>query len=194
MTSASGATRGRITRLLERWSDGDREALDEVMPLVYDVLRRIAASYFRSERRDHTLEATAIVNEAFLELVEQSGIRWQSRAHFIGFFARVMRRVLVDHARDRGYAKRGGRLRKVTLAEAAALATQKTPDLVALDDALHGLAEIDPRKATLVELRFFGGLKIEEAAEVLGISRATAIREWQRARAWLYRELANDET
>lgn len=190
MTRAHEATRGRITELLRQWSDGDRDALDEVMPLVYDVLRRIAGSYLLRERAEHTLQATAIVNEAYLELVEQSGIRWQSRAHFIGFFARVMRRVLVDYARERNYAKRGGRLRKVTLAEAAALATEKTPDLVALDDALHGLAEIDPRKATLVELRFFGGLTNEEAAEVLGISRATAIREWQRARAWLYRELS----
>jgi len=160
------------------------------MPLVYDSLRRIAAGYFRRERADHTLQATAIVNEAYIELVGQSGIRWQSRAHFIGFFARVMRRVLVDYARERNYAKRGGKLRKVTLAEAAALATAKTPDLMALDDALSSLAEIDPRKASLVELRFFGGLTNEEAAQVLGVSRATAIREWQRARAWLYRELS----
>lgn len=159
------------------------------MPLVYGALHRIAAGYFRRERCGHTLQATAIVNEAYLVLVEQNGVTWQNRAHFIGFMARVMRRVLVDYARERGYAKRGGKLRKVTLVEACELSRERAPDLVALDDALHGLAELDPQKATLVELRFFGGLTIEAAAAALDISRATAIREWQRARAWLYREL-----
>lgn len=180
---------GRITRLLHEWSDGDPDAAEELLPLVYGALHRIAVGYFQHERADHTLEATAIVHEAYLALVEQNGVSWKNRSHFIGFMAHVMRRILVDYARERAYAKRGGRLRKVTLVEAAALAGERSPDIVALDDAMLGLAAIDPRKATLVELRFFGGLTIEESATALGISRATAIREWQRARAWLYREL-----
>ena len=184
--------RGRITRLLHEWSEGNRDAADELMPLVYGVLHRIASGYFLRERGDHTLQATAIVNEAYLALVEQNGVHWQNRAHFIGFMAHVMRRVLVDYARRRGYAKRGGKLRKVTLVEAADLSREKAADVVALDDALDGLAAIDPQKAALVELRYFGGLTVEEAAAALGISRATAIREWRRARAWLFRELNAD--
>lgn len=181
--------RGRITRLLQAWSDGDRNAAEELLPLVYEELHRIAVGYSRRERSDHTLQATAIVHEAYLALVEQNGVRWLNRSHFIGFMAHVMRRVLVDYARQRGYAKRGGRVRKVTLAEAAELSRERTPDIIAVDDALNSLAAIDPRKAALVELRYFGGLTVDEAAVALDISRPTAVREWQRARAWLYREL-----
>jgi len=176
-----------ITELLRRWSGGDLAAADEVMPLVYRELRRIAAGYFRSERRDHTLQPTAVVNEAFLEIIERNGVEWQNRAHFIGRAARVMRRVLVDHAREHGARKRGGGMHKVTLVEAAA--PVKPVDLVALNDALADLERLDPEKATIVELRYFGGLTIEETAEHLGVSPATVNRQWRRAKAWLYEAL-----
>lgn len=186
---------GEITRLLECWSQGDAEAAEKLMPMVYDVLHRLAVGYIRRERSDHTLQATAVVNEAYMALVEQAGVmHWNNRTHFIAFMARVMRRVLVDYARNRNYAKRGGQARKVTLLEATQLSTQKTPDLIALDDALTSLGEIDPRKASLVEMRFFGGLTVEEVADALDLSRATAVREWRNARAWLYRELSPEAT
>lgn len=181
--------RDKVTQLLLDWNEGNRDAADELLPLVYQTLRRIAASYFRRERSGHTLQATAIVHEAYVLLIENKGIVLQSRSHFIGFMARLMRRILVDHVRERRCAKRGGRDHKVTLAEAASLSTEAAPDLIALHDALLSLEEIDPQKASLVEMRFFGGLTVEEAAEALEISRATAIREWRRAKAWLYREL-----
>lgn len=182
--------RGDITELLDRWRQGDASAAEDLMPKIYDVLHRLAVSYFQRERSDHTLQATAIINEAYMILLQSNPVvSWNNRAHFIGFMAQIMRRVLVDYARNRNYAKRGGHCRKVTLLEAAQIASPKPPDLIDLDEALSHLGSLDPKKASLVELRFFGGLSVEEAAKVLEVSRATAVREWRTARAWLYREL-----
>lgn len=178
-----------VARLLERWNAGDREAADELVPLLYDELHRLAAGYVGRERASHTLQATAVVHEAYLRLVGQRKVRFCDRAHFIGVAAHVMRRVLVDYSRDRGRVKRGGRLRRLTLVEAADLCESRHPDLVELDDALAGLAKVDPRKASIVELRYFGGLTIDEIAEVLDLAPRTVSREWRRARAWLYHEL-----
>jgi RNA polymerase sigma factor (TIGR02999 family) len=178
-----------ITQLLARWSSGDREAAERVLPQIYDELRRIAARQLRQERGDHTLQATAIVHEAYLRLAGQAGLEWPSRAHFFAFAAHLIRRLLVDHARRRNRAKRGGLSQKVTLFEAADLALEKSPDLLALDEALSGLEKVDPRKATVVELKFFAGLTLDEVAEQLGISTETVSREWRRARAWLYNAL-----
>jgi RNA polymerase sigma factor (TIGR02999 family) len=182
-----------ITRLLHRWSGGDPEAAERVLPLVYDELRRIALRQLRRERSDHTLQATAIVHEAYLRLNGQEGLHWPSRAHFFAFVARLIRRILVDYARHRNRAKRGGGIEKVTLSEVADLALPKAPDVMALDEALAGLEAIDPRKAAVVELRFFGGLTLEETAEQLGVSPETVSREWRRAKAWLYDELQTQE-
>ncbi len=181
--------RAAITDLLERWNRGEPGAADRVVPLVYDELRAIAAGYFRRERRGHTLQTTALVHEAWLRLVEDHGIAWQSRGHFVGVVARVMRHVLVDHARRHGAAKRGGGGERLTLAEAAEIAGGRPPDVAALDDALRELERLDPDKARIVELRFFGGLSIDETAEHLGVSAATVNRRWRRARNWLYRRL-----
>jgi RNA polymerase sigma factor (TIGR02999 family) len=178
-----------ITQLLARWSSGDREAAERVLPQIYDELRRIAGRQLRQERGDHTLQATAIVHEAYLRLAGQAGLEWPSRAHFFAFAAHLIRRILVDHARRRNRAKRGGLVQKVTLFEAADLALEKSPDLLALDEALSGLEKVDPRKATIVELKFFAGLTLDEVAEQLGISTETVSREWRRARAWLYSAL-----
>jgi RNA polymerase sigma factor (TIGR02999 family) len=178
-----------VTRLLKAWSGGDSKALDELFPIVYTEVRKLARSYLRRERPDHTLQPTALVNEAYMRLVDQRHVDWQNRAHFFGIAAQVMRRVLVDHARMRQADKRGSGERPVVLDEALALVAERTPDVVALDDALRALAELDPRQAQIVELRFFGGLSIEEAAEVIGLSPATVKREWSAARAWLRREL-----
>jgi RNA polymerase sigma-70 factor (ECF subfamily) len=178
-----------VTQLLQRWSDGEREAAARVMPLVYQELRRIAGRQFRGERGDHTLQATAVVHEAFLRLEAQGGFVWLSRDHFFAFASHLMRRILVDHARNRKRAKRGGAATRCSLAEADDLALARSPDLVALDDALSSLEAIDPRKAAVVELRFFAGLTLEETAAQLGISAETVGREWRRAKAWLYREL-----
>jgi len=178
-----------VTRLLKAWSGGDSKALDELFPIVYTEVRKLARSYLRRERPDHTLQPTALVNEAYMRLVDQRHVDWQNRAHFFGIAAQVMRRVLVDHARMRQADKRGSGDRPVVLDEALALVAERTPDVVALDDALRALAELDPRQAQIVELRFFGGLSIEEAAEVIGLSPATVKREWSAARAWLRREL-----
>ena len=160
------------------------------MPLLYRELRRIAAGYFRGERGGHTLQPTAVVNEAFVEIVERNGVEWQNRAHFIGRAAQVMRRVLVDHAREHGCRKRGGGMQKVTLSVAEATPPERPVDLVALNDALAGLERFDRQKVAIVELRFFGGLTIDETAEHLGVSASTVNRQWRRARAWLYEELA----
>ncbi len=182
-----------ITQLLEAWNAGDPAAPDQLLPLVYDELRAIARSYFRRERRGHTLQATAIVHEAYVRLIEDSGIEWRNRAHFVGLAARLMRRVLVDHARHRGAAKRGGKAHKVTLVEADALALGRPPDVIALDDALVALAQVDGLKASIVELRFFGGLTVAETATYLEVAPATVVRHWDRARAWLYRQLSEPE-
>ncbi len=179
-----------ITDLLRSWSAGDRQAAEAVLPLVYQELRRIAGRYFSRERKGHTLQATAIVHDAYLRLIERNGVEWQSRSHFVGTLAHMMRQILVDHARHRFAEKRGGRSGRVTLAEAESLALERAPDLLRLDDALNDLAKLDSRKAAIVELRFFGGLTIEETADYLGVSVNTVARHWRRAKAWLYGELA----
>jgi len=178
-----------FTQLLQRWGDGDRDAAFEALPLVYDELRRIAARQLRGERSGHTLQATAVVHEAYLRIGEKGGFHWSSREHFFAFAAHLIRRVLVDHARRRNRDKREGHREKVTLAEAADLALGKNTDLEALDDALASLQEIDPLKATIVELRFFAGLTSEEIAGQLGISPETVGRHWRRAKVWLYDQL-----
>jgi len=178
-----------ITQLLERWSNGEEKALDELLPLVYDELHRLAVSYLRRERREHTLQPTALVNELFLKFSEQHRMSWQNRAQFFGVAAQLMRRILVDHARAHFADKRGGDRFCVSLRNIAAFGAEPDADLLALHDALNKLAEIDPIQARIVELRFFGGLTIKETAEVMGISHATVEREWKIAKAYLKREL-----
>ncbi|MBV9958465.1 MAG: sigma-70 family RNA polymerase sigma factor [Acidobacteria bacterium] len=178
-----------MTQLLEKWAGGDRAALDALMPLVYDELRRLAGGYLRRERSDHTLQPTALVNEAYLQLVDQHQSRWQNRAQFIGVAAQMMRRILVDHARAHLAEKRGGGQFTVALSEADRFGGRPDADLLAIHEALNRLAAIDPQQSRIVELRFFGGLTIEETAEVLKVSHATVERDWKMARAWLRREL-----
>ena len=180
----------QITQLLVRWREGDQRALGELMPLVYDELRRLASRYMRGERPGHTLQTSALVNEAYLRLVGHEEMQWQDRAHFLAVAAQVMRRVLVDHARRRGNRKRGGDVLKVALDEALLVSDERAAEVIALDEALARLAELAPRKSRLVELRFFGGLSIEEAAEVLGVSPGTVMREWTFTKAWLRKEVA----
>jgi RNA polymerase sigma factor (TIGR02999 family) len=184
------SSRQDVTGLLRRWSEGDEEALQKLMPIVYAELRRLAGHYLRLERPDHTLQPTALVHEAFLRLVGQKEVVWQNRAHFFGIAAQMMRRILVDHARRRKAAKRDAATYRVerTQPEAEA-AFDRDPELLALDEALTQLEALDPKQARIVELRFFGGLTVEETAEVAGISTATVKREWRTARAWLRREL-----
>ena len=189
----SDATQKSVTQLLVAWGDGDQAALDQLVPLVYKELRRIARNHMARERAGHTLQTTALVNEAYLRLVEQKHVRWQNRAHFLAICAQLMRRILVDYARRRQYQKRGGGALQVTLTEAESLANERAPDLVALDEALTSLAEIDPRRSQVVELRFFGGLSIEETAEVLKVSPTTVERDWTIAKAWLHKTLTSDE-
>ena len=177
-----------ITALLHRWSRGDQAALDRLMPIVYGELRRLAASFLSRERPGHTLQPTAVVHEAYLRLVGQQGIPIQDRSHFLGIAARLMRQILVDHARARDAAKRGGGARKLAL-EDFELSPERDPELIALDDALTSLAALDARQSQIVELRFFGGLSIEETAQAVGVSPATVKREWDSARAWLRREV-----
>ena len=185
----SAPTRQQVTKVLIDWSNGDRAAADQLMPLIYDELRQIARGYLQGERADHTLQATGLVHEAYLRMVDQTNTTWQNRAHFFGVAAGVMRRVLVDHARRHRTAKRGGKWDKLEFDEALAPGLSRSVDLVALDDALLDLAKIDPRQSQVVELRFFGGLTNEEAAEVLDVSPRTIKREWRRAKAWLRREI-----
>ena len=182
----------QVTGLLVDWGNGDRAALDKLMPLVYDELRRLARHYMRRERAGQTLQTTALVNEAYLRLVGQRNMRWQNRAHFFAIAAQLMRRILIDRARKRHNSKRGGNLRKVSLDGVADLSGERDADLIALDEALVDLEAIDSRKSKIVELRFFGGLSIEEAAEALSISPATVQREWSVAKAWLYREISGE--
>jgi RNA polymerase sigma factor (TIGR02999 family) len=182
-------TQHEITRLLADWSNGDRQALEKLTPLVYDELRRLAGRYLRQERGGHTLQSTALVHEAYMKLVGQNNVRWQNRAHFFGIAAQMIRRILVDYARARKADKRGSGAEKLSLDEAIALPGGQDLDLVALDDALEGLAKIDARQSRLVELRFFAGLTIEETAEVMQMSLATAKRDWVSAKAWLSREV-----
>lgn len=179
-----------ITRLLVAWGDGDESALEGLTPLVYDELRRLAHHYMGRERPGHTLQTSALVNEAYVRLIDWKNVQWQSRAHFFAVSAQLMRRILVDFARTRGYAKRGGGALAVSLDEAAFVSGDKGADIVALDEALRSLAELDARQSRVVELRFFGGLSVEETAEVLKVSAGTVRRDWSLARAWLHRELS----
>ncbi len=178
-----------VTRMLLNWGQGDQAALERLIPLVYDELRRLAHRYMQRERAGHTLQTTALVNEAYLRLVDQRKANFKNRAHFFAICANIMRRILVDYARSRRYRKREGEARKVSLEEAAALSSERAAEVLAVDEALGKLASIDPRKSRIIELRFFGGLTIEETAEVMGASHATIEREWNTARAWLYREI-----
>lgn len=179
-----------VTALLARWSAGDAAARDRLMPLVYDELHAIAARLFRREKAQATFQATAIVHEAYLRLHEAQGLAWENRRQFLGFAAHLIRRILIEQARARQAAKRGGGVQQVTLSEAKNLGLPKSPDLLALDEALERLAEVDPRKATIVELRFFGGLTLEETAAELEVSPETVGRDWRRAKAWLFAELS----
>lgn len=179
----------QITERLIAWGSGETSALDDVMRAVYQELRRMADHYLRLERPDHTLQPTALVHEAYLRLIDQRKVSWQNRAHFFGVAAQMMRRILVDHARTKQRGKRGGAARKLSLDEVMNLSQGRAADLVALDDALKALAEIDPRKSQVVELRFFGGLNVEETAEVLDVSPQTVLRDWKMAKAWLYQEM-----
>jgi len=183
-----------ISELLAAWSNGERAALDQLMPLVYDELRRIAHRYLGRERAGHTLQTTALVNEAYLKLFNEREMRWQNRAHFFAVAAQLMRMILVDYARSRNYIKRGGGAQRVSFDEALAVSQERAGELIALDEALKTLAEIDERKSRVAELRFFGGLSVEETAEVLKVSPVTVMREWRLAKAWLHRELSGDES
>lgn len=183
-----------VTQLLVAWGNGDEAALEQLIPLVYEELRRIARRYMGRERQGVTLQTTALVNEAYLRLIDARQVRWQNRAHFFAISAQLMRRILVDFARSRNYQKRGGAARQVTLDEALVVPQEPDRNLVALDDALRALAEVDERKARVVELRFFGGLSVEETAEVLKISTDTVTRDWNFAKVWLLRELSASVT
>ena len=178
-----------ITQLLVEWSDGNQSALDELYPLVYDELHRLARRYMSRERKDHTLQTTALINEAYVRLVDQRNVRWSNRSHFFAISAQIMRRILIDHARRHAYAKRGGGARQVSLEEAATVTPEQSSELIRLDEALKSLAEMDPRRSQVVELRYFGGLNNEEIAGVLRVSENTVTRDWNMARAWLYQQL-----
>jgi len=180
---------GAVTELLRAWSDGDDAALEQLIPLMEAELRRLARGYMGRERQGHTLQTTALVNEAFLRLAGARQVRWQDRGHFLGISARLMRRVLVDYARRRGFHKRGGDAQRVTLHEGVVAASDPAVDVVALDRALEALEKSDARKGRIVELRFFGGLSVEETAEVLNVSTDTVKRDWRLAKLWLLREL-----
>jgi len=186
----SAPTAGQVTELLLAWSEGDDDALARLVPLVDAELRRLARGYMARERRNHTLQTTALVNEAFLRLTDARRLRWQDRAQFLGICARLMRRVLVDHARSHGSQKRGMGIEKVTLDERIAVSSDRAIDVLALDRALETLATFDPRKCRVVELRFFGGLSVEETADVLHVSNDTVKRDWRVAKLWLLRQLA----
>lgn len=178
-----------ITQLLAEWSDGNQSALDELYPLVYDELHRLARRYMSRERKGHTLQTTALINEAYVRLVDQKNVHWANRSHFFAISAQIMRRILIDHARRHAYAKRGGGAQQISLDEAAIVSGQAS-ELLRLDEALQSLAELDPRRSQVVELRYFGGLNNEEIAGVLKISENTVTRDWNMARAWLYQQLA----
>jgi RNA polymerase sigma-70 factor, ECF subfamily len=178
-----------VTQLLGAWSEGDPAALDRLMPLVYAELRRMARRHMGPERPGHTLQTTALVHEAYLRLVNQDRVRWKDRAHFFAIAAQVMRRILVDHARKRRNPKRGGNATRLSLEQGATVSRERAAEVVALDDALNSLAAVDDRKSRVVELRFFGGMSIEETAQVLGVSPGTVMREWTLAKAWLQREV-----
>lgn len=181
-----------VTQLLLAWSNGDAEALEQLVPLVQAELRRIAKRYMRRERAGHLLQTSALVNEAYLRLIDWQNVQWESRTHFLGVAAQLMRRVLVDEARERNQLKRGGDALRVSLSEAEEASTERSEDLLALDDALDKLAKLDKRKSQVVELRFFGGLSLDESAEFLKISRRTVAREWDFAKTWLFRQISKN--
>jgi RNA polymerase sigma factor (TIGR02999 family) len=186
-------TSTQVTELLLRWSEGDVDAREQLVPLVYDELRRLARHYLAAQRNNHTLQSTALVHEAYLRLIEHKSVRWDNRVHFFAVAAQLMRRILVDHARMKHAQKRGGNCMTLQLDEEVASSSQREVNLVALDDALDSLAKLDERQCRLVELRFFGGLSIDEASRALEISPATVKREWATARLWLLREMSRDE-
>jgi len=188
------STRQEVTQLLGAWSGGDQAALEKLFPLLQPELRRLAHHYMSRERAGHTLQTTAILNEAYLRLVENTQAPWQNRSHFVAVAAQLMRRIMVDHARERHSLKRGGGAQRVTLDEAAWVTERRSEELLALDEALENLAAQDARKSQIVELRYFGGLTVEETAEFLKLSQRTVEREWTMAKAWLYRELSGEET
>ena len=179
-----------ITQLLAEWSDGNQSALDELYPLVYNELHKLARRYMSRERKGHTLQTTALINEAYVRLVDQRNVHWTNRSHFFAISAQIMRRILIDHARRHAYAKRGGGARQVSLEEAATVTSNPGSELIRLDEALKSLAARDPRRCRVVELRYFGGLNNEEIAGVLHVSENTVTRDWNMARAWLYQQLA----
>jgi RNA polymerase sigma-70 factor (ECF subfamily) len=185
----SEAATDNVTRLLIELSNGDQDAVDLLLPVIYDELRKLAASYLRRERPDHTLQPTALVHEAYLRLVDQTRVNWQNRAHFFGVAAQIMRRLLVDHARKHNAEKRGQDFQKLSLDENIDRAVERSTELMALDDALKALAAFDEQKARMVELRYFGGLSIEETADVMGVTPTTVKRHWRFAKAWLYGEM-----
>jgi RNA polymerase sigma-70 factor (ECF subfamily) len=190
----SGELQHEVTRILHDWTDGDQNAPERLMPYVYDELRRLARSFLARERDSHTLQPTALVHEAYVRLVDQRSVNWQNRAHFYGIAANMMRRVLIDHARAHATEKRGGAAVRLSLDDVQVPIEQRAADLVALDEALEKLAGFDERKCRIVEMRFFAGLTDEEIAEVLGVATRTVLRDWKKARLWLYRELALDQT
>lgn len=183
------ASNNQVTELLQRWKSGDEEALEHLTPLVYDQLHRLAHQYIRNERRGHTLQTTALVNEAYVRLVDYKEVDWQNRAHFFAVSAVVMRRILVDYARQRTSDKRGGQNFQVSLSDNLAFTSERAAELVALDEAIESLSQLYPRRSKVVELRYFGGLNNHEAAAVLKVSETTIERDWRFAKAWLYREL-----
>ena len=181
-----------ITQLLVAWSEGDESALNQLAPIIHSELHRLAHHYMRRERPGHLLQTSALVNEAYVRLIDWKNVRWQNRAHFFGVAAQLMRRILVDFARDRQYLKRGGGALQVSLSEAESFVVQRSADFVALDEALNALAEIDPRKVQVVEMRFFAGLSVDEVAELLNVSRETVMRDWRLAKVWLLRQLEGE--
>lgn len=181
-----------ITRLLVAWSDGDESALAQLAPIIHSELHRLAHHYMSRERPGHLLQTSALVNEAYLRLIDWKNVRWQNRAHFFGVSAQLMRRILVDFARERQYLKRGGQALQVSLSEAASFVVQRSVDFVALDEALTALAKIDPRKVQVVEMRFFAGLSVDEVAELLHVSKETVMRDWRLSKVWLLRHLEGE--
>jgi len=193
MSEGEESKSSNITDLLIGWGNGDRRALDEMLPLVYDELRRLASHYLSRENPGHTLQTTALVHEAYVRLIDQRRVDWKNRAQFLGVAARVMRHILLNHARDRSAAKRGGNAQRVSLSMAVDFFNEPDVSLIALDEALSKLSELDPRKSRVVELKFFGGMTMDEIAEVLQISTATVERDWSLARAWLFRAMKGDQ-
>ena len=190
MNKLSPSKPHEITELLEQWSGGNQAALDQLYPLVYEELRRLARSYMRREPKGHTLQTTALINEAYVRLVDQHSVRWQNRSHFFAISAQIMRRILVDHARQHLQAKRGGGAKRISLDEVMIVAKERSEEVLMLDEALANLARLDPRRSQVVELRYFAGLNNSEIASVLKISENTVMRDWNLARAWLYQQLS----